>query len=70
MTAANPERTPGFAEFLRLVRALPPYRRAKFNQGMANVQAGMPVRDAAREYLVAIGTSKDKIQAHLDLPPA
>jgi hypothetical protein len=63
MTATNPE--PPFAEFSRLVRALPPERRAKFDHAMANIKAGMPAREAARGYLVAIGTPKDEIEVHL-----
>ena len=49
MSTTTPE-PPGFAEFLSLVRALPPDQRASFAQMIANVQAGMPVQDALREY--------------------
>ena len=49
MTTTPPDPS-GFDEFLSLVNALPPDQRASFAQMIANVQAGMPVQDALREY--------------------
>jgi hypothetical protein len=69
MTATNPEQ-PGFAEFLSLVRALPTDQRSAFEQLMADVRTGMSLQDAARGYLVAIGTPEDEVRARLDVPRA
>ena len=60
MIPTTPE--PTFDEFLCAVRALPPDRRASFNHLVASVLEGVPVREAAREYLVAVGTSADAIE--------
>jgi hypothetical protein len=38
--------SPGFAEFVSLIEALPPEQRISFNECTADFEAGMPTREA------------------------